>query len=93
MELFSIWLVLSIAIGFWANKKGRNWFGWMVLSLLVSPLIAGVFLAIVSDNTEAAQAQRNMHLTHVRCPDCRELVRRDARKCKHCGSQLVSQAD
>lgn len=29
--------------------------------------------------------------THVRCPDCRELVRMDARKCKHCGITLVPQ--
>lgn len=29
--------------------------------------------------------------THVRCPDCRELIRRDARKCKHCGSALQPQ--
>ena len=29
--------------------------------------------------------------THVRCPDCREFVLRDARKCKHCGSALVPQ--
>jgi len=29
--------------------------------------------------------------THVRCPDCRELVRRDAKKCKHCGTQLTPQ--
>lgn len=27
--------------------------------------------------------------THVRCPDCRELVRMDARKCKHCGIALI----
>lgn len=27
--------------------------------------------------------------THVRCPECRELIRRDASKCKHCGSQLI----
>lgn len=27
--------------------------------------------------------------THVRCPDCRELVRMDAIKCKHCGTALV----
>jgi hypothetical protein len=30
--------------------------------------------------------------THVRCPDCRELVRMDASKCKHCGTTLVPQA-
>jgi TM2 domain-containing membrane protein YozV len=29
--------------------------------------------------------------THVRCPDCRELVRKDARKCKHCGTALIPQ--
>jgi hypothetical protein len=27
--------------------------------------------------------------THVRCSDCRELVLKDARKCKHCGSSLT----
>lgn len=29
--------------------------------------------------------------THVRCPDCRELVLRGARVCKHCGCRLVPQ--
>lgn len=29
--------------------------------------------------------------THVKCPDCRELVLKDARKCKHCGCALVPQ--
>ena len=29
--------------------------------------------------------------THVKCPDCRELVIKDARKCKHCGTALVPQ--
>jgi DNA-directed RNA polymerase subunit RPC12/RpoP len=24
----------------------------------------------------------------IRCPDCRELIRFDARKCKHCGSKI-----
>jgi hypothetical protein len=27
--------------------------------------------------------------THVRCPDCKEFVRRDAVTCKHCGIALV----
>lgn len=30
--------------------------------------------------------------THLKCPDCRELVLKDARKCKHCGCALVPQA-
>ena len=27
--------------------------------------------------------------THVKCPDCRELIFKDARKCKHCGCNLI----
>lgn len=27
--------------------------------------------------------------THVRCPECKELVRMDARICKHCHAKLV----
>lgn len=27
--------------------------------------------------------------THVRCPDCRELVRIDAKLCKHCKAKLI----
>lgn len=30
--------------------------------------------------------------THVRCPDCRELVLRDANVCKHCGCKLTPMA-
>jgi rRNA maturation protein Nop10 len=27
--------------------------------------------------------------THLKCPDCREFVLKDARKCKHCGCALT----
>lgn len=27
--------------------------------------------------------------THVMCPDCKELILKDARVCKHCGCKLV----
>lgn len=29
--------------------------------------------------------------THVKCPDCAELVLRQAKVCKHCGCKLVPQ--
>ena len=29
--------------------------------------------------------------THVRCPDCKELILKEAKVCKHCGCKLVSQ--
>lgn len=29
--------------------------------------------------------------THVRCPDCRTLIRRESTSCRHCGCKLVPQ--
>ncbi len=29
--------------------------------------------------------------THVKCPDCAELVKREAKVCKHCGCKLIPQ--
>lgn len=40
--------------------------------------------AIVSVDTPTAE-------THVRCPDCAELVRKEATKCRHCGCVLIAQ--
>ena len=31
------------------------------------------------------------NVPHINCPDCRELIRFDARKCKHCGSFIDQQ--
>lgn len=30
-------------------------------------------------------------LSHVKCPDCAELVLKEARVCKHCGCRLIPQ--
>lgn len=29
--------------------------------------------------------------THVKCPDCAELIMKEARVCKHCGCRLIPQ--
>jgi uncharacterized membrane protein YfcA len=38
------WIVGSIVMGWIANQRGRNGFGWFLLSLAVSPLLSAVFL-------------------------------------------------
>jgi hypothetical protein len=50
--------------------------------------IIGALIGLVIDYFVKAQPNEN---THVRCPDCKELVIRDARKCKHCGCALIPQ--
>lgn len=96
LSVVTTWLVLSVAVGVLANSKGRTGFGWAILAMLLSPLIAGLVVAILPKTGKAALPRDEVgntitDKTHRRCPDCREIVRRDARKCKHCGAALVPQ--
>lgn len=96
MEFLFGWIFLSILVGVWASKKGRSGFGYFLLSLFISPLLSGFIVALLSPEGVAALPRDELGNTispetHVRCPDCRELVRKDARKCKHCGIALVPQ--
>lgn len=58
-------------------------FGWTILGWLVC---LGWSFGSAKDDPAGPTPE-----THVKCPDCRELVLRDARKCKHCGCKLIPQ--
>ena len=51
-------------------------------------LIVGVLMRLASRAPKPDPEAPNPK-TPVRCPDCRELVRHDATKCKHCGTALI----
>ena len=44
-----IWFVLAFVIGVAAERRGRSGFGWFLVALLLSPLIAGILLAVFPD--------------------------------------------
>jgi len=58
------------------------WFGfflWIIaipVSLLISP-------------TEKAVERRKLQEGYARCPYCAEIIKRKARICRYCGSELV----
>ena len=42
--MFIAWLVLSVTVGVVAQLKNRSIFGWILLSLVISPLISVLLL-------------------------------------------------
>ena len=61
-----------------------------VLALLFGAVF--LFVTIPAHLIYAAVASRRPNWdTHLRCPDCKELVRKEANVCKHCGLKLVPQ--
>ncbi len=87
MEIAGLWLLFSALVGYSAGQRGRSGVGWFILSLIFSPIIGLLFVALLPNLAAKGPSPK----THVRCPDCRELVLKEARKCKHCGCPLVPQ--
>ena len=50
---FVFWIGFAIAVGFWAESKGNWGWGWGILSLAISPLLAGIILYFVSMKDQA----------------------------------------
>ena len=73
--------VVTSVIAQWS--KGRSGIGWFLLGL-VAPVIA-LFVIILMPKLEIGPTPE----THVKCPDCKELVLKEASVCKHCGCRLV----
>ena len=90
MELIVFGFAFAVIVGILAARRGRSGFGWFVLSLLITPLIAGLLVLVLP--SKATDPDAPTPETHVKCPDCRELVLKEARVCKHCGCKLVPQA-
>lgn len=86
MEVLLSWFFFSLLVGFLAGHRGRSGLNWFLLAMLLSPLIAVIALALMSNLKGQPSPD-----THVKCPDCRELVLAEARVCKHCGAALKPQ--
>lgn len=80
MEYIVLWLFLSVVAGMIASKKGRSFFWFFLLGILLSPVI-GIISALIADKNMEAKG-------FIKCPECAEFVKSEAKSCKHCGTRL-----
>lgn len=98
MEFFLVWVFLSVIVGIMASKRHRSGFLYFLLCLVLSPLLIGILVLVLGNAAANPIPVTVVTLApnpgeggeQTRCPECRELVRLDARKCKHCGTSLVA---
>ena len=83
-----VWLVLAILVGVYASNKGRSGIGFFFLAVLLSPLIGIIIAVLVSPNQEAIESDAIEKGSMRKCPNCAELIKKEAKICKHCHSDL-----
>jgi phosphotransferase system glucose/maltose/N-acetylglucosamine-specific IIC component len=85
----TIYIVLAILVGVYANSKGRSGFGFFLIAALLSPLI-GFVIAVVISPISSKVEQNALDVGDMKkCPSCAELVKTEAKLCKHCRTELA----
>lgn len=74
-----------------ASRKHKSRGAVFLLNLVLGWTVIGWIAAVIWSATGNVEAKGPTPDTHVKCPDCAELILRDAKVCKHCGCKLRPQ--
>lgn len=86
MEWVIGWLIFAIVVGVIASSKRRSGFGWFLLAVLISPLIAVIAVAAMPP----VEPPKPEEPTKA-CPRCAETVKMAAAVCRYCGHEFGQQ--
>jgi hypothetical protein len=90
LEFLAICAVLGCIPGAIAMAKGRTFWGFWLYGALLFPV--ALIHSLVMASRPAGQEARALATGEFRkCPHCAELVKREARLCKHCHQPLSPQ--
>ncbi|EEC8124878.1 zinc ribbon domain-containing protein [Escherichia coli] len=91
MEFILLSVVLGIVPAIIAQTKGRSFFVWWIYGTLL--FIVALVHSIVITKDEKTHEQEMMGNGMKKCHFCAELIKEEAIKCKHCGSDLTNSND
>jgi len=88
MEVYiGIWIICAVLAFGIASAKGRSELLWAALGFIFGPL--AVLILLVSPKTGEKSTQEALRDGELSiCPYCKEPIKANAIKCKHCQSDL-----
>lgn len=87
-----IWLFSCIGAAIVASNKGRDGMGWFLIGAILGP-IGFILSLVVAGNEENLQNSAIESGQFKTCEYCAELVKAQAKICKHCGKDFPSKPD
>jgi hypothetical protein len=78
-----LWFGCAVLASSVADSKGRSGLMWFLAGVIFNVL---ALIAIAGMPSLLHVPTRH---THVRCPDCREFIYREAKVCKCCGCKII----
>lgn len=90
-NVFSFLVLCAIVAAVIASSKGRSFFGWFLIGMLIN-VFAIILVAALPTKKPApviVDGEVATPETHVRCPWCKGLVRKEASICMHCRKSLT----
>ncbi|HAT7506960.1 TPA: zinc ribbon domain-containing protein [Citrobacter braakii] len=88
VEFFIIAAFLGLIPAAIAKSKGRSFGAWWLYGCLLF-IVAIIHVLLISGNARDIEERQITENDMRRCPYCAELVKKEAIKCKHCGSDLL----
>ena len=80
-------IIFGVGSAISAANKGRSIFLWFLIGFLIGPF--GFILSlVVAKNTKAIEEKAINSGEMRKCPFCAEIVKSEAKICKHCSKEL-----
>lgn len=88
MELFLLWIALSVIVGYFWRSKGLSFGVGVLLSILLSAPIGFVIGLVREADPKQQEADKLASGTQRKCPFCAEIIKTEAKVCRFCGRDV-----
>ncbi|MGL4959878.1 MAG: hypothetical protein ACRC67_01510 [Inquilinus sp.] len=85
---FIIYLILCIVVGLAGRRRSIGFVGYLVLSLLLTPIVPLLFLLVTQKRFIEQETAIRLYRAYCRRCSCGAATADTIRTCNHCGAPL-----
>jgi hypothetical protein len=82
-------VIIPYLIGKAARERGRSFAGFFLLSIIFTPLISGLILALMGRNERRINEINLEYGVSKMCPYCANIISSNAKICMYCQKELI----